>query len=83
MWSISFYLYFISFKNASMCFSKKHVNLKRITTHINGIWFPYWWSLAEYRLKGKHEDLMKCPQIFAGLNIYFKTEEPLYFLVAL
>jgi len=66
-----------------VCFSKKYVNIKRKTTHINGIWFLCWWSLAEYSLKGKHGDLMKCPQIFAGLNIYFETEEPLYFLVAL
>lgn len=75
-------LHFISFKNTSMCFSKKYINLKRKTIHINGILFLYWWSLAEYRLKGKHGDLMKCLQMFAGLNIYFKTEEPLYFLVA-
>lgn len=76
-------LHFILFKNTSVCFSKKYVNIKRKTTHINGIWFLCWWSLAEYSLKGKHGDLMKCPQIFAGLNIYFETEEPLYFLVAL
>ena len=83
-WSISFYLYFISFHSKILqCVSLKiYINLKRKTIHINGIWFLYWWSLAEYRLKGKHGDLMKCLQMFAGLNIYFKTEEPLYFLVA-
>lgn len=63
-----------------MCFSKKYINLKRKTIHINGILFLYWWSLAEYRLKGKHGDLMKCLQVIAGLNIYFQNRRAIVFL---
>ena len=45
---------------------------------ISGVWQSIGW-----RVRHVYRGLTKCPQIFAGLNIYFKTEEPLYSLVAL